>query len=74
MMAQKKKMLAKWKGETDPLYLTHNKVYEVLSIECGFYRVVDETGEDYLYDGESFEVVQEGDVSVITDEDIENAS
>ena len=31
-----------------------NKVYEVLSIENGFYRIVDESGEDYLYPPEKF--------------------
>lgn len=31
-----------------------DKVYEVLSIENGFYRIVDESGEDYLYPPEKF--------------------
>lgn len=34
-----------------------NKIYEVLSIEKGFYRIVDESEEDYLYPPEKFEVV-----------------
>ena len=33
------------------------KVYEVLSICNGWYRIIDESGEDYLYPPEKFEVV-----------------
>ena len=36
-----------------------NKIYEVLSVERGFYRIIDESGEDYLYSPEKFEVVEE---------------
>ena len=36
-------------GETSPLELTNGKIYKVLSVERGWYRVVDDTGEDYLY-------------------------
>lgn len=36
-----------------------NKVYEVLSIENGFYRIIDESGEDYLYPPEKFVLVEE---------------
>lgn len=45
-------------GETVPLELTHGKIYSVLSIERGWYRVVDDTGEDYLYPAGNFEVVK----------------
>lgn len=41
-------------GETQPFMLTHNKVYKVLSIEKGWYRIKDDTGEDYLYPPEKF--------------------
>ncbi|MCI9513164.1 MAG: hypothetical protein HFF61_02370 [Oscillospiraceae bacterium] len=34
-------------GETSPLELTNSKIYPVLSIEKGWYRVADDTGEDY---------------------------
>ena len=33
-----------------------NKIYEVLAIEHGWYRIIDESGEDYLYPSEQFEV------------------
>ena len=45
-------------GETVPLELTHGKIYSVLSIERGWYRVVDDTGEVYLYPAGFFEVVK----------------
>lgn len=44
-------------GETISLELTNGKIYKVLSIERGWYRVVDDTGEDYLYPAGNFEVV-----------------
>lgn len=39
--------------------LTVGKQYEVLGVERGWYRVVDDTDEDYLYPPYLFEVVQE---------------
>lgn len=65
-----RKMKVKYKGESDPLSLIHDKVYDVLSVEYGYYRIVDETGEDYLYEPDDFEVVEEGDVPVIEDEEV----
>ena len=39
--------------------LTHGEIYDVISIENGWYRVIDDTDEDYLYPPEAFEVVSE---------------
>lgn len=39
--------------------LTNGKEYEVLSIEETWYRIVDDTGDDYLFSPERFEVVEE---------------
>lgn len=64
-------MKVKYLGESDPLCLINGKVYEVLSIEYGYYRIVDETDDDYLYDTDLFEVVEEGEVEVIDDENEE---
>lgn len=47
-------MKAKWKGETEYLVLTHGKMYDVLSVEEGWLRLVDDSGEDYLYPPENF--------------------
>ncbi|MBR4903465.1 MAG: hypothetical protein IKZ53_02255 [Selenomonadaceae bacterium] len=35
------------------------KIYEVLSVEDGWYRIIDESEEDYLYPPENFEVVED---------------
>ena len=59
MMNEKSNMRVRYKGKTEFLVLTHNRVYTVLSIEKGWYRVVDDSGEDYLYSPERFEVVEE---------------
>lgn len=52
-------MEVRWKGKTDALVLTHDKVYTVIRIEKGWYRLVDDSGEDYLYPPELFEIVEE---------------
>jgi hypothetical protein len=39
--------------------LTKGKVYEVIGLEMGWYRLVDDTDEDYLYPPQLFEVVQD---------------
>lgn len=39
--------------------LTAGKVYECLGQEYCFYRVIDESGEDYLYPTDEFEVVED---------------
>lgn len=48
---------AKWKGKTEFLMLTHDKIYDVISVEKGWYRVIDDSGDDYLYPPEQFEIV-----------------
>lgn len=54
-------MKVKYLGETSFLELTHDKIYKVLSIEKDWYRIVDDTDEDYLYPPEKFEVVEAND-------------
>lgn len=51
-------MKVRYLGESEPLVLLNNKVYDVISIEKEWYRIVDETGEDYLYPPEGFEIVE----------------
>ena len=51
-------MKVKYIKETKPFMLTKDKVYSVLSVEKGWYRIVDDTDEDYLYPPESFEIVE----------------
>lgn len=52
-------MKVKFIGKTEFLVLTNGKVYDVLSVEKGYYRVVDDSGEDYLYPPQYFEIVEE---------------
>lgn len=54
-------MNVKYIGETAPLELTNGNIYSVLSIEKGWYRVIDDTGEDYLYPPDVFQVVDDPD-------------
>lgn len=38
--------------------LTNGKIYDVLSVERTWYRIVDDTEEDYLFDPDMFEIVE----------------
>lgn len=48
-------------GESDPLGLIDGKEYEIVGKdeETHSYSVIDESGEDYMYDMDSFEIVEE---------------
>lgn len=50
----------RWLGPTDFIMLNHNQVYTVLSVEKEWYRVIDNSGEDYLYPPDAFEIVDPG--------------
>lgn len=52
-------MKVKYVGQSVGVSLTKDKVYEALGYEHGFIRVVDDTDEDYLYDPDNFEVIDE---------------
>lgn len=51
-------MKVKYIGKTEFLMLTNSKIYEVISVEKGWYRIIDESGEDYLYPPEQFEIIE----------------
>lgn len=38
--------------------LTSGKAYDVISIEGGWFRIMDDTGEDYLFPPDSFEIIE----------------
>lgn len=57
-------MVVKYLGESCSVGLINGNLYKVLSIEKGWYRVIDETKEDYLYPPELFEIVVPNDGSV----------
>lgn len=54
-------MKVRWLGESGHFTLINGKVYEVMAIEEPYYRIIDETGEDYLYLIEDFEIVDADD-------------
>ena len=44
-------------NNSSPLSLINGKIYDCLGREYDRYRVIDETGEDYLYPVDDFEIV-----------------
>lgn len=50
-------MKAKYIGKTESHTLDNGKIYEILSVDQAWYRVIDKSGEDYLYPAEVFEIV-----------------
>lgn len=56
-------MLVKYIGDySSPLGLIKGKTYECINETPSWYRVIDETDEDYLYPKTDFEIV-DGDFS-----------
>lgn len=51
-------MKVKWNGKTDFFGLINGKTYDVLATEKGWYRITDESGEDYLYPPEQLEIIE----------------
>ena len=51
-------MKIKYIGKTISLELTNGKIYDVLSIEKKWYRIIDDSGEDFLYPPEKFKIIQ----------------
>jgi hypothetical protein len=53
---------------TGPKY---GKAYDVVSIELGWYRIIDESEEDYIYPPEEFEIIDPSPAPpILTEEDI----
>lgn len=50
-------MKVKFTGKTDFLVLTNGNIYSVISVENGWYRIIDDSGEDYLYPPDLFEII-----------------
>lgn len=51
-------MKIRYINESD-ISLTNGKVYEVISVEDGWYRIIDDTEEDYLFSPSEFEIVSD---------------
>ena len=52
-------MKIKYTKETISMALTQNKIYDVLTTEKQWYRIIDDSGEDYLYPPHLFEIVEQ---------------
>ena len=53
-------MKVKYTGKiSDPIYFIKDHLYKKLGEEHGMWRVIDETGEDYLYSPSVFEEISE---------------
>jgi len=52
-------MKVKYIGTTETLAFEKGKVYDVLSIEKGWYRIMTELDEDYLFPPTQFEIIEE---------------
>ena len=55
------KVLARFKyiGETKTLAFTKNKIYDCVGFEESELRIVDDTGEDYLFLPDKFELIED---------------
>ena len=51
-------MKVKYLKDTISMCLTKNKIYEVLATEKGWSRLIDDSGEDYFYPPENFEIIE----------------
>lgn len=52
-------MKVKYIGKKDALAFEKDKVYDVISVEKGWYRIMTELEEDYLFPPEHFELVEQ---------------
>lgn len=52
-------MKVKYISDFETLALEKGKVYPVMSVEHGWYRIMTDLDEDYLFPPEAFEIVEE---------------
>ena len=52
-------MKVKFTGSFETLALEKGKIYDVLSVEKGWFRIMTELDEDYLFPPEVLEIVEE---------------
>lgn len=53
-------MKAKFLGKVNTLALINGKEYDVISVEKGWFRIMTELDEDYLFPPEQFEIIEDG--------------
>lgn len=51
-------MKVKYIGKKDTVAFERERVYEVLDVEKGWFRIMTELDEDYLFPPEQFEVIE----------------
>ena len=51
-------MKVRYIGDYYKVSLVKGKIYDVMSVDDGWCRIVDETGEDYLFPLDQFETIQ----------------
>ncbi len=51
-------MKVKYISDYDTPALIKGKIYDVLSVEKGWYRIMTELEEDYLFPPDAFEIVE----------------
>ena len=52
-------MKVKYIGKKETPAIDRDKAYEVISIEKGWYRIMTELDEDYIFHPDLFEIVEE---------------
>ena len=52
-------MKVRYIGEADTLAFARDKTYNVIAVEKGWYRILTELDEDYLFPPRIFEIVEE---------------
>ncbi|MGM9523186.1 MAG: hypothetical protein ACI3VU_02050 [Faecousia sp.] len=52
-------MKVRYIGEADTLAFDRDKTYNVIAVEKGWYRILTELDEDYLFPPRIFEIVEE---------------
>lgn len=52
-------MRVRYIGKTDKMVVTNGKIYDVISIERGWYRIETDMLGDYLFPPELFEIVKD---------------
>ena len=52
-------MKVKYTGKPDTLAFEKGKIYEVMSVEKGWFRIMTELEEDYLFPPDVFEVIED---------------
>lgn len=53
------KIKVRFIGQDDPLSLRNGKIYDARILKKNWYGIVDETGEEYAYPPEEFEIISE---------------